>query len=534
MKKPFGKRLGALICALALVFGLIPVSANAATMCPTGQHTPGTTLYPANWNNVTGGYVYDYYICTVCGWGVDANGMEHQFVGPCNQGHTPGTDKHDANYTPCNGGFTVDFYECIGCGCPVDADGNELQYTAGTGVHTPGAEKHDADYAPCSGGFKADFYECTGCGCIVDANGTELQYTEGTGVHTPGAEKHDANYAPCRGGFKVDFYECTGCGCPVDADGNELKYTEGSGVHTPGAEKHDADYAPCSGGFTVDFYECTGCGWPVDADGNELQYTEGSGVHDLDEVPGQAPTYDEYGYTSFWACKDCGAAFRDAAGTIPIEDIEEILLPKLEPDEAQRVEISAGLPGVPQSVADQHSSVKSIYKALVNAAVASDEAFNEADVKSVLLDVTLQVQNADGTWTDVTPEDFPAEGVEVILPYPEGTNADDFIFVVTHMITSGSRAGEIEVLPCTLEQDGICVRFTSMSPVVIAYQAKKAGNAAETSSTGNPTAENTAKDSEKVVSVQTGDTSNVVLWSVILLCSGCSLFFCLTRKKKTR
>ena len=35
---------------------------------------------------------------------------------------------------------------------------------------------------------------------------------------------------------------------------------------------------------------------------------------------------------------------------------------------------------------------------------------------SVLLDVTLQVRCDDGTPTTVAPENFPAEGVEVLLP----------------------------------------------------------------------------------------------------------------------
>lgn len=88
---------------------------------------------------------------------------------------------------------------------------------------------------------------------------------------------------------------------------------------------------------------------------------------------------------------------------------------------------------------------------------------------SVLLDVTLQVRGDDGTLTTVAPENFPAEGVEVLLPYPQGTNRS-CTFVITHMITSGERAGQIETLKGTRTKDGILVRFTSMSPVCITYQ----------------------------------------------------------------
>lgn len=69
----------------------------------------------------------------------------------------------------------------------------------------------------------------------------------------------------------------------------------------------------------------------------------------------------------------------------------------------------------------------------------------------------------------MAPENFPAEGVEVLLPYPQGTDRS-CTFVITHMITSGERAGQIETLKGIKTKDGILVRFTSMSPVCITYQ----------------------------------------------------------------
>lgn len=86
------------------------------------------------------------------------------------------------------------------------------------------------------------------------------------------------------------------------------------------------------------------------------------------------------------------------------------------------------------------------------------------------MDVSLKIRNADDEWTPVDPNDFPEDGVEVLLPYPEGTN-QTYTFVITHMITSGEHAGEIEVLNYQAEADGLRVHFTSMSPVCVAYQA---------------------------------------------------------------
>lgn len=86
------------------------------------------------------------------------------------------------------------------------------------------------------------------------------------------------------------------------------------------------------------------------------------------------------------------------------------------------------------------------------------------------MDVSLKIRNADDEWIPADPNDFPEDGVEVLLPYPEGTNRT-YTFVITHMITSGEHAGEIEVLNYQAEADGLRVHFTSMSPVCVAYQA---------------------------------------------------------------
>ena len=204
-------------------------------------------------------------------------------------------------------------------------------------------------------------------------------------------------------------------------------------------------------------------------------------------------------------------------------------------DENQRVNVTTGIEEVPQSIADKYTSVDDVQKELVKAAVTAESKLDGDNTKSVLLDVELQIQNSDGTWEAVTPENFPEEGVEVLLPYPEGTNKDDYTFVVTHMITSGSRAGEVEVLNGTLEDDGIRVKFTSMSPVVIAYQEITAEEPAEDKPTEDKPTEDKPTEDEPTDknSPQTGDSSYLVLWTVMLLSSGLCLV-CLTRKKKAK
>lgn len=231
------------------------------------------------------------------------------------------------------------------------------------------------------------------------------------------------------------------------------------------------------------------------------------------EKPEQAPTYESEGHQAYWECEVCHRMFHDPDGTQEIWDLAEILLPRLNPDEPSSMEttIKEGLNEVPEAVAAKYPTVKDILEALLEKALSGNSALKKENTNSVLLDVSLQIRIADDEWIPVDPNNFPEEGVEVLLPYPEGTNRTD-TFVITHMITSGEQAGEIEVLNYRAEADGLLVRFTSMSPVCIAYQAGASSTvtiiAGDTASQGgsNPT-----------TGAAGGQTLPVLLWGGALM-----------------
>ena len=506
----------------------------------TGVHRPGTTLYPADWNSTNGGYVVEHYLCEDCGWGCDAVGNAEMFVGPgdeCAVGkHTPGTEWHEADYTPCNGGyksgwyecsqchqpcdaegkavewepgtgthtrgteeFPADYtpcfggfrtthYECVDCHCPLDAEGNVMEPEEGTGEHTRGTEEFPADYTPCNGGYRTAHYECEICHCPLDAEGNMIDWEPGTGEHTRGTEEFPADYTPCFGGFRTAHYECVDCHCPLDAEGNVMEPEEGTGAHTPGTEKHEPDYTPCSGGFVDEWYECEACHQPCAADGGEAAWEEAKEEHRIVAVPEKAPTYESEGNWAYWECEVCHSIYRDTEGTEMIESWDEIVRPKLKPEESSSMEttIKEGLNEVPEAVAEQYPTVEEIHKALLEKAFSGNAAMKEENTGSMLLDVSLQIKTAGGELIPVDPENFPEEGVEVLLPYPEGTDRS-YTFVITHMITSGERAGEIEVLSYRAERDGLRVRFTSMSPVCITYLVKQPAEVTVTIPAANPT-----------------------------------------------
>lgn len=122
-----------------------------------------------------------------------------------------------------------------------------------------------------------------------------------------------------------------------------------------------------------------------------------------------------------------------------------------------------------------------------------------------------KIRNADDELVPVDPENFPQDGVEVLLSYPEGTDSS-YIFVITHMITSGEHAGEIEVLNYRAEADGLRVHFTSMSPVCVAYQAGSSSTV--TITVGDTTSQS---GSNPATGAAGGQTLPVLLWGGALV-----------------
>ena len=534
----------------------LPCDANGdgSVYTPAGPmphpHTPGSVLHPADWNRKDGGYIRSYYTCTVCDTPCDAKGHAASYAGPggnCPMGlHTPGSEKHEPDYPPCSGGIKEEWYECDVCGAPCDAKGNTLEVLPPIG-HTPGSEKHGPNYSPCSGGIKEDWYECEACGQPCDADGNSIEFHEPTGSHTPGSEKHEPDYTPCGGGFKDEWYECETCHQACDADGNPVEGFEPTGSHTPGPEKHEPDYTPCGGGFKDEWYECDVCGQPCDAEGNSIEFHEPTGSHHLVEVPAKDPTYEEDGNSAYWVCSECQALFKDAEGATPIEDESEIVIPKLDkpnekPDETPEkpasgtleTVVSDGLAKVPSSVVSQYPTTGNVYEAMIAAALKADPAMDTEKAGSVLLDVTLRIKNANGTITRVTARNFPSEGVEVLLPYPEGTD-ETFTFVVAHMITTGSRAGEIEILPNTSEKGGIRVRFMSLSPVTITYRASNTPAPGTEDASKPAEAPSDPADPDDSASIdkapQTG-VNHPLFWSFAALLCGGIVLACLAENKK--
>ena len=83
-------------------------------------------------------------------------------------------------------------------------------------------------------------------------------------------------------------------------------------------------------------------------------------------------------------------------------------------------------------------------------------------------DIALKYYDG-GKWIPVDENNFPAEGVDVVLPYPNGTDSKD-TFQIVHMLTKTGSEGKIEKFThITKETDGLRFHVTSLSPFGVSW-----------------------------------------------------------------
>ena len=105
--------------------------------------------------------------------------------------------------------------------------------------------------------------------------------------------------------------------------------------------------------------------------------------------------------------------------------------------------------------------------------VSSDNTF--------VMDVKVKLYiNGSTDYVYATRENFPSDGVDVFIPYPEGTAKDGF--VINHLVTTGCNGrnvGDMEVFSSynasdawkiTKGDDGLTIHIMSASPFSIAWQ----------------------------------------------------------------
>ena len=163
-----------------------------------------------------------------------------------------------------------------------------------------------------------------------------------------------------------------------------------------------------------------------------------------------------------------------ATATFEINEVKEIplpdapSLPNLPEDTKVQLSVEIGLSEVPEGLKGKFDTPAKIENELRLKVTANLNGVKDDQI--AVYDVRLQYLEG-GVWKDVDPDNFPADGVTAVLPYPDGTDGTNYTFTVQHMISHGDKAGDVETLSYTAVSGGLQCHFTSLSPVAIGYKA---------------------------------------------------------------
>lgn len=248
----------------------------------------------------------------------------------------------------------------------------------------------------------------------------------------------------------------------------------------------------------------------------------------VDPTASQDGSYEKVDY-----CKVCNKELSRIKETLKMTTQPVVLTGALA-GKTGRVETKSALTEIPETISEKYNTVDAIQDEMIKKTEESNKNFaNNKDVKTKLLDVELKVQKEDGTWEVVDPDNFPAEGITFLITYEELgiSNPGEYDFVITHMITHGAKAGEVEVLSYTREAAGLRVKTTSLSPIMVSSVGKE-----ETPwyswfyTTPEGTTAATA-GSAVVTSPKTGDNS-ALMYLMMLAATGVVITFAARKKAR--
>lgn len=140
--------------------------------------------------------------------------------------------------------------------------------------------------------------------------------------------------------------------------------------------------------------------------------------------------------------------------------------------------------------------------------------------KTSVVEVTVMVEDeATGELVPATAENFPEEGVDVILPYPEGTGKNDK-FNIAHLVVlgcNGKTSGSMENIEYKAGEDGLEAHIYSASPFIITWEE----GAADSSATVTETPSTTDKaeiqtDSTVVAEAATAAATGNNVWGILI------------------
>lgn len=170
-------------------------------------------------------------------------------------------------------------------------------------------------------------------------------------------------------------------------------------------------------------------------------------AHSWEWVVDQQPTGTQSG-KQHQQCTVCGYKGRE-------ETILTATLPDAEPDTSYRVQMYGNTP-------EPAAQTEMIRQAMNKLPVSAE--YDVMNIRTVFYELALQCKIGEDDWTEIGAAGRP---VTVTLPYPDGTNATDYDFIVTHYMDDNT----VEQPAVTETENGLQVTLLGLSPVAVtSYQ----------------------------------------------------------------
>lgn len=140
---------------------------------------------------------------------------------------------------------------------------------------------------------------------------------------------------------------------------------------------------------------------------------------------------------------------------------------------------------------------------------------------SLVQEIEIQVSLDGGiNFVKATPDNFPKEGVKIVLPYPEGTNGTEYNFTVSHLITmncNGLHAGTVVQETVNKTKDGLEMIVKSASPFAIGWYKIGSEQASQDDDDDDDDGLINVSDDKVGTPTKTGDHMGRLLWICIAL-----------------
>lgn len=196
-----------------------------------------------------------------------------------------------------------------------------------------------------------------------------------------------------------------------------------------------------------------------------------------------------------------------------------------------KYEVETGISQVPPTLSanlelNTPAKIEEKMKSVIRTKLADENSQNNVEV----YDVVLMVEKEDGTWVEVTPENFPADGVTVTLPYPEGTGKDTHNFEAAHMCTVSIgeyKPGDIEMPVVTKGETNIQFKVKSLSPISLGWNEIKKE---QPTKSGEDDKNSGAAASSRPTAPKTGDTNTILLYALFMMLGAVCIGYSVKRR----